>query len=73
MKTTSRFDDQRTVEFFGGPWCGMRYTPSVGEQLPALLHVRWSEWLCRYELRKIGDGFRFDHVGSALPDGASMS
>lgn len=72
MPTTSRFDDARTIEFLGGPWCGMKYTPRIGEHYPATMHMTWGGRLYRYDLRIVGAVYRFEHVGSALPDGAEI-
>jgi len=72
MPMTSPFDDERTIEFFAGPWDGMRYTPHVGEAYPARLDMRWSGKLHHYVLAWSGDKVRFQYVGSALPDGAEV-
>lgn len=72
MRTTSRFDDARTISFFGGPWCGMKYTPKKGDKYPAHMHMPWGGRLYRYDLRIVGALCRYEHVGSALPDGAEI-
>jgi hypothetical protein len=68
MARARRFDDRRTVEFVGGPWCGMPYTPVIGEELPPVFHVPSRDEVHVYELRTDG-GRRYQHCGRLTPEG----
>lgn len=72
MPTTSRFDSSRTVEFVGGPWCGHRYTPLVGQMYPVVFHVPTGGELHIYDCRNRDGQVVYEHAGRLLPDGARI-
>lgn len=69
MPTTSRFDDERTVEFVGGPWCGHRYTPAKGQKYPVRFHVPTGGELHLYDAATRDGEVVYEHAGRLLPDG----
>jgi hypothetical protein len=73
VTTTSPFDDDRTIQFYGGPWDGMPYTPRRGEQYPARLDMPWSGQLHHYRLVQRGGVVQLSYMGKALPDGAPIA
>jgi hypothetical protein len=72
MLTTSLFDHDRRIEFYGGPWDGVPYTPLVGAAYPKELHMRYGGVLYRYALRQMDGRIVLGLVQRFLQDGASV-